>query len=45
MTSDIDGIHIYTMNKVEMAKKIMESITNIRADFEEEYNEINRAVK
>lgn len=45
MTSDIDGIHIYTMNKVEMAKKIMESITNIRADFEGEYNEINRAVK
>lgn len=45
MTSDIDGIHIYTMNKVEMAKKIMESITNIRADFEGEHNEINRAVK
>lgn len=45
MTSDIDGIHIYTMNKVEMAKKIMESITNIRADFEGEHNEINRAIK
>ena len=45
MTSDIDGIHIYTMNKVEMAKKIMDSITNIRADFEGEYNEINRAIK
>lgn len=45
MTSDIDGIHIYTMNKVEMAKKIMDSITNIRADFEGEHNEINRAIK
>ena len=38
MTSDIDGIHIYTMNKIEMAKKIMDSITNIRADFEGEHN-------
>ena len=45
MTSDIDGIHIYTMNKVEMAKKIIDSITNIRADFEGEHNEINRAIK
>ena len=44
MTSDIDGIHIYTMNKVEMAKKIIDSITNIRADFEGEHNEINRAI-
>ncbi len=35
MTSDIDGIHIYTMNKTETAKKIMNSIQNIRAAFEE----------
>lgn len=35
MTSDIDGIHIYTMNKTEIAKKIMNSIQNIRAAFEE----------
>lgn len=35
ITSDIDGIHLYTMNKVETAKKIMESIKNIRAEFEE----------
>lgn len=35
MTSDIDGIHIYTMNKAETAKKIMESIKNIRATLEE----------
>ena len=34
MTSDIDGIHIYTMNKTETAKKIMNSIQNIRATFE-----------
>ena len=35
IASDIDGIHIYTMNKVETAKKIMDSIENIRAEFEE----------
>lgn len=35
ITSDIDGIHLYTMNKVEIAKKIMESIQNIRKEFEE----------
>lgn len=35
MTSDIDGIHIYTMNKTETAKKIMNSIQNIRVAFEE----------
>lgn len=35
ITSDIDGIHLYTMNKVETAGKIMESIKNIRAEFEE----------
>lgn len=35
ITSDIDGIHLYTMNKVETAKKIMESIQNIRKEFEE----------
>lgn len=35
ITSDIDGIHIYTMNKVETAKKIMDSIKNIRALLEE----------
>lgn len=35
MTSDIDGIHIYTMNKAEIAKKIMNSMQNIRAAFEE----------
>lgn len=35
ITSDIDGIHIYTMNKIEVAKKIMDSIKNIRAEFEE----------
>ena len=35
ITSDIDGIHIYTMNKVDTAKKIMDSIKNIRAVLEE----------
>lgn len=35
MTSDIDGIHIYTMNKAETAKIIMNSIKNIRTVFEE----------
>ena len=35
ITSDIDGIHLYTMNKVETAKKIMESIQSIRKEFEE----------
>lgn len=45
MTSDIDGIHIYTMNKIEMTKKIMNSITNIRADFEGEYNGNFRTIK
>ena len=34
ITSDIDGIHIYTMNKTETAKKIMDSIKNIRATLE-----------
>lgn len=45
MTSGIDGIHIYTMNKVEMAKKIMDSIINIRADFEGENYGIDRKTK
>lgn len=35
LTSDIDGIHIYTMNKYETAKKIIDSIKNIRAIWEE----------
>lgn len=30
ITSDIDGIHIYTMNKVETATKIVKNIGNIR---------------
>ena len=45
MTSNIDGIHIYTMNKVEMAKKIMNSIINIRADFEGENYGIDNRIK
>ena len=30
ITSDIDGIHLYTMNKVDTAKKIMANIAHIR---------------
>ena len=32
LANDVDGIHIYTMNKPENAKKIVESIKNILKD-------------
>ena len=36
ISSGVDGIHIYTMNKVGVTKKILENIKNIRASFEGE---------
>ena len=32
LANDVDGIHIYTMNKPENAKKIVESIKNVLKD-------------
>lgn len=29
LTNDIEGIHIYTMNRPDVAKKIMENISHI----------------
>ena len=29
LANDVDGIHIYTMNKPENAKKIVDSIKNV----------------
>lgn len=31
MSADIDGIHLYTMNKAEVARKIVNNITEIRS--------------
>lgn len=31
LSSDIDGIHLYTMNKAEVARKIVNNITEIRS--------------
>jgi len=35
MVSGVDGIHIYTMNKPEVTKKIMNNIKHLRKHFEE----------
>ena len=37
ISDDIAGIHIYTMNRVEASKKIMENIGNILRKRDENY--------
>lgn len=34
LSSGVDGIHLYTMNKPEVARKIIDQISNIRSYFE-----------
>lgn len=34
LSSGVDGIHLYTMNKPEVARKIIKQISSIRSHFE-----------
>jgi len=37
LSSGVDGIHIYTMNRPENARKIMENIQTIRSTLTQKY--------